>query len=146
MALNTENTAQVRITNVTAKTVDVISVPKVLSIKASRLFDYIKQLIGEADKVYTPNKSKEFDHLPLLSVWDLADTGEEVIFNKKKDLPTKTVLNSKGVPILIIIPEDDLSDIGINKFQHLKAKQLAKMEEHVKNIPAKANKMKVSEL
>jgi len=107
-----DNTAQVRITNTTTGNNGVL-VPSVLSIKASLLLGYILSIRNECNKTYTPNRSSEFDHLPLLSVWDLADTNEEFIFTEVA-LPTETVLNSKGVPVLIILPEESTIDMGIN--------------------------------
>lgn len=114
---------QVRITNITIRKDGGSFAPKILSIKASVLPAYIKGLLEEANKVYTPERSKKFESLPLLSVWDLADTQEEVIFNTYEDLPTKTVVNSKGAPILIIIPADRAEAIGTNKYKYLKKKE-----------------------
>lgn len=123
------DSAQVRITNTTNGGGGLI--PSVLSIKASALLNYVLSIRGECNKVYTPNRWKEFDHLPLLSVWDLADTQEEYIFTEDK-LPTEHVLNSKGVPILIILPEDSEEDMGISKFEALDEETKAKMQEVVK--------------
>ena len=127
------NTAQVRIGNTVASRG--AAIPKVLSIKASRLNDYVQQLIQECNKTYVPNRSKEFEYLPLLSLCDLADTKEEVFFQGVNDLPKKTVFNSKGVPMLIIIPESEVDEIGLNKFEHLEEKEREKVNEHIKNIP-----------
>lgn len=100
--------------------------PSILSIKASRLFWYVDGMRNEANRKYTPNRSKEFDHLPFLSVWDLADTQEEVKFTED-DLPVETVVNSKGVPILIILPENHSADMGINIFDALTPEQYSKV-------------------
>lgn len=115
------STAQVRITNTIRRT-DGVLIPKVLSIKASELPSYLDGLVNEANGVYTPSQSKKFDHLPLLSLYDLADTGEEVFFTAE-DLPTETVVNSKGAPILIIIPEEAEEKIGTNKLTYLSEKE-----------------------
>lgn len=111
------DSAQVRITNTTTNGSGTL-IPSVLSIKTSDLLNYVLSIRNECNKKYTPNRWKEFDHLPLLSVWDLADTQEEVLFTEDA-LPTENVLNSKGIPILIIIPEDSEEDMGINKFEVL---------------------------
>ena len=112
------NTAQVRINNIRSSKGR--NVPKITSIKASLLKDYLESLIREANGVFTPNRAKEFDYLPLLSVRDLADTGEEIIFKTWDDLPKETVVNSKGVPILIIIPEGSEASMGVNQTEGLK--------------------------
>lgn len=127
-------TAQVRIGNTVASRSGSV-VPKVLSIKASRLNDYIQQLIQECNKTYTPNRSKEFESFPLLSLIDLADTKEEVFFQTVDDLPKETVFNSKGIPLLIIIPEIEVDEIGLNKFEHLEKDQKEKVEQFIKNVP-----------
>lgn len=129
-----ESKVQVRITNV-HQTENGTLVPKILSIKASRLFDYVDQIRNEANKRYTPNLSKKFDHLPLLSIWDLADTQEEFVFNAKKDLPKETVYNSKGIPVLIIIPEEEQREIGVNQTQFVPEKKREKYDKHLKNLP-----------
>lgn len=131
-------TAQVRIGNTVASKSD-LAVPKVLSIKASRLNDYIQQLIQECNKVYVPNRSKEFESFPLLSLIDLADTKEEVLFQTVDDLPKKTVFNSKGVPLLIIIPETEVDEIGLNKFECLEKDQREKVEQFIKSVPRAAS-------
>ena len=100
-------------------------------VKASALLNYVLSIRNECNKRYTPNRWKEFDHLPLLSVWDLADTQEEVLFTGDA-LPGETVVNSKGVPILIIIPEDSEEDMGINKFEALDSKTKKKMDSFLK--------------
>lgn len=128
-----DSTAQVRITNTTINGSGGL-LPSVLSIKASALLNYILSIRGECNKKYTPNRWKDFDHLPLLSVWDLADTKEEYFFTEDK-LPTKTVVNSKGVPLLIIIPEDSSEEMGINKFDALDKKTKAKLYEHLEDCP-----------
>ena len=127
------NTSQVRISN----TVGSSNTPRVLSIKASRLSDYIYQLIQEANHVYTPNRSKEFEYMPLVSFYDLADTKEEVYFQSVADLPKESVFNSKGEPLLIIIPESEDEEIGLNKFEHLDPKDKEKIEKHLRDISNK---------
>lgn len=129
-----------RITNIVVKGQEA-AVPKVLSIKASKLPQYINSLIDESNKKYTPNRSKKFDHLPLLVLWDLADTGEEFVYQTEKDLPKSTVFNSKGIPVLIIIPEKGADDIGLNKFRHLKKADRDKVATHLNSLPSKAQKL-----
>jgi len=129
-----EYVAQIRITNTITTTRGVVS-PRVLSIKASKLADYIEKEIRQCNKTYTPNRSKEYEHLPLLALWDLADTGEQFVFDSVNDLPKQTVFNSKGIPVLIIIPEKEIDDIGLNKFQHLTKSERVKVSEHLKNVP-----------
>lgn len=124
-------TAQVRITNASQRK-DGVLVPKVLSIKASSLPDYIRQLLGESNKVYTPNRSKEFEHLPVLSVWDIVDTGEEYLFKTMDDLPKKTVFNSQGAPILIILPEEADVAAGTNINTYLTKDEKDKMRKQFK--------------
>lgn len=113
MATNNLLIAQVRISNVAHIQLGVTSA-KVLCIKASCLKDYIDQIRNEANKRSAPNTAQQFAYLPLLSVWDAADTGEEVMFDKAEDLPKETVLNSKGDPILVILPEDHPISLTVN--------------------------------
>jgi len=114
-------TAQIRISNLGLN-----GGKKVLSIKASDLPRYLEILLDEPNGKFTPKRSREFDHLPLLSLFDLADTGEEVIFKTMAHLPTKSVLNSKGDPLLNILPEDGEERIGINKFREFKKNNIVK--------------------
>lgn len=125
MVTASETKAQVRITNVSFKS-DGSFVPKVLSIKASKLKQYIDMCINECNGKYTPNYSKKFESLPLLCLWDLADTKEQIFFNTESDLPTKTVCSSSGQPMLIIIPETDTVTLGLNQTRHLSKKALAR--------------------
>lgn len=133
--------AQIRITNTVSKP-DGVVIPRILSIKGSRLRDFLEQEIAQCNKVYTPNRSKEFEYLPILAVWDLADTQEQWIFQTWADLPTKTIFNEKGVPVLIILPEEELDDIGVNKFKYLKKKEKEAVEKHFKEVPAVPFKLK----
>lgn len=119
-------TAQVRIHNsILNKNGE--RVRKVLSIKAGDLFEYVDNIRKEANTKFEPDRSEKFDGWPLLAVVDSFDTGEEVIFPTKEDLPKDMVMNSKGQPILIIIPDDFNVKIGIN----IKVKD---KEEKLKNI------------
>lgn len=108
--------AQIRITNITkGASVKPFKAASVLTIKRSALKDYVEQMRVECNKKYTPNRDKDFDHLPLLCVWDIAGTGEEFFFQTIDDLPKKTVLNSKGNPVLIILPEKERDNITVTK-------------------------------
>jgi len=135
-----ESTAQVRITN-TFTSDKGVNVEQVLSIKHSALLPYLNSLVAESNKKYTPNRAEKFRYLPLLSVWDLADTQEEYFFSED-DLPRETLFNSKGIPILIIIPEEAGTDIGVNKFEYLSDKKNAEMIAHLqtKHRPSSDNK------
>ena len=135
MSTNPEYVAQVRITN-TLTSAEGAVIPKVLAIKASKFKDYVQQLRLEPNGKYTPNRSEEYGYLPLLSLWDLADTGEQVFYDTFDDLPKETVFNSKGIPILIILPESDMNDIGLNRFDVLDGKTQEKIEKHLAEIPA----------
>lgn len=118
MATNYELKAQVRITNMFIRK-DGTVIPKILSIKASRLADYVQQLINESNHFGDPHRSSKFDYLPFLAILDVVDTGEEFTFNFVDELPKETVFNSKGIPLLIIIPEEDSREIGVNRFDLL---------------------------
>lgn len=134
-----DSTAQVKITNtITGENGRLI--PSVLSIKASALLGYVLSIKNECNRTYTPNRSKEFDYLPLLSVWDLADTGEEYLF-KQDELPKETVLNSKNIPILIILPEEYTKDMGINDFDVLDEETRGRIHNHIKECKGNQSKL-----
>lgn len=60
----------------------------------------IKQ--GGLDDVGQP-AWKKFEHLPLLKIVDDRDPEKPAFtYKKPEDLPTKTVANKKGVPLIII--------------------------------------------
>lgn len=130
-----DTTAQVRITNTITNDSGTL-VLAVLSIKASALLNYVSSIRDECNRVYTPNESKKHDHLPLLSVYDFADTMEELLFEEDA-LPKETVVNSKGVPMLIILPEEAERDMGVNRFESLEEETLEKIKDHIKENSGK---------
>lgn len=112
-----ESTAQVRISNIIGQREDGSLKLRVLSIKRSELILYVTKLIDEVDSFkYEPDRSKRYDHLPLLSIIDLEDTGEEFLYKTEAEFPSETVFSSTGTPILIVLPETDSQDIAVNRF------------------------------
>lgn len=112
-----ESTAQVRISNIIGQREDGSLKLRVLSIKRSELILYVAKLIDEVDSFkYEPERSKRYDHLPLLSLIDLEDTGEEFLYATEAEFPSSTVYSSAGTPILIILPETDAQNITVNRF------------------------------
>ena len=110
-----EPKAQVVIHNVTSNSQGK-SIEKVLSISASELTNYVKRLAQECDTVFEPERSKKFDHLPLLCIKDSYDTQEEFYFKTPADLPPESVKNSKGREVLVVLPEDCPVRTGVNLF------------------------------
>lgn len=132
MATNKELISQVRITNLSLRK-DGTPVPKILSIKASVLPKYIASLTAECNK-FESNRSSKFNYLPMLSILDAVDTGEEFTFEFEDELPKETVKNSRGVPILIIIPEEDIMSIGTNRFDLLVEEDYLNFKNYIKSI------------
>ncbi len=104
--------AQVTIHNV--KIVDGGKKRAVLSIKESSFRTYIENILKEANSVFEPKASEKYESFPILKLVDSFDTNEEFIFNSFDDLPKSNVLNSKGDPVLYILPETCSIKVGLN--------------------------------
>lgn len=126
MATNINLKAQVTIHNF-LQVGDEKPTRRILSIKASLLPLYIDKLRKEVNTLDNPKRYLEFEYLPLLILVDFLE--DEYVYQTFNDLPKETVFGNDGLPLLIILPEDDHQNAGINRLDVVNPVKVAMAQE-----------------